>query len=142
MGWSIPFYIAATGAQSHTDTNHCGTTILAMVNYYSTGYRYFEAVWLGASLYSHSPWNYYRDGMAAKLSSLIYHWNQWLGGIAFILAVWGILALFPAGGILRQVSLGGNLGLDIIGSQDIAGILRILGLVIVGIGIAVAKRKK
>ncbi len=68
-----------------------------------------------------------------KLSLLIYHWNQWLGGIAFILAIWGILALFPGQGELRQASLGGNFGLKIIGQQNAIGILRILGWVIVGI---------
>ncbi len=70
-----------------------------------------------------------------KLSSLFYHWNQWLGGIAFILAIWGILALFSGDGVLRQASLGGNVGLNIIGHQGVTGILRILGLVIVGIGL-------
>jgi len=59
-----------------------------------------------------------------KLSLLIYHWNQWLGGIAFTLAVWGILALF---------GLGGSFGLSIIDHPDFDGILRILGLVIIGI---------
>ena len=61
-----------------------------------------------------------------KLSSLIYHWNQWLGGIAFILAVWGILALYDSGG---------SFGWDIIGYPDseFAGILRILGLIIIGV---------
>ena len=68
-----------------------------------------------------------------KLSLLIFHWNQWLGGIAFILAIWGILALFPGQGELRQASLGGNVGLKIIAQQNVIGILRILGLVIVGI---------
>ncbi|MFC1864996.1 DNA translocase FtsK [Chloroflexota bacterium] len=68
-----------------------------------------------------------------KLSSVIRHWNYWLGGIAFTLAIWGILACFPGGGTLRHVSLGGNFGLSIIGSQDITGILRIMGLVIIGI---------
>ncbi len=68
-----------------------------------------------------------------KLTSIIYHWNQWLGGIAFIMAVWGILAFFPGEGILRQVSLGGKIGQDIIGSQSLAGILRISGLVLTGI---------
>jgi len=64
-----------------------------------------------------------------RLSSLIHHWNQWLGGIAFILAAWGILALF---------NLGGSFGLSIVG-QDIVdfpywlSLLRIVGLVIIGI---------
>ncbi|MFC1951992.1 DNA translocase FtsK, partial [Chloroflexota bacterium] len=61
-----------------------------------------------------------------KLSSLIYHWNQWLGGIALTLASWGVLAYF---------GLGGSFGLDIIGypSPDIIGIFRILGLVILSV---------
>jgi hypothetical protein len=58
-----------------------------------------------------------------KLSSLVYRWNQWLGGIAFILAAWGILALFY---------LGGSFGLAIIGQEDFVGILWILGFVIIG----------
>ncbi len=72
-----------------------------------------------------------------KLAPVIYHWNQWLGGVAFTLAVWGILALFPGEGVLSH-SPGGSFGLSIIG-QDIVdypvfvSILRILGLVIVGI---------
>jgi len=74
-----------------------------------------------------------------KASSLIYRWNRWLGGIAFILAVWGILALFSGEGVLRQASLGGNFGLKIISYQGVIGILRVLGLVIVGI-ILVAPR--
>ncbi len=68
-----------------------------------------------------------------KLSSLVHHWNQWLGGIAFILAVWGILAFFPGGGILRGFSLGGSIGLGIIGYPDFVGILRLLGLVFIGV---------
>ncbi len=74
-----------------------------------------------------------------RLSSVIYRWNWWLGGAVFILALWGILALFPASGVLRGVSLGGNLGLDIIGRQNFDGTLRIAGLVISGI-ILVAPR--
>ena len=42
-----------------------------------------------------------------KLSLLIHYWNQWLGGIACILAAWGILALRD---------LGGSFGSGIIGS--------------------------
>jgi len=70
-----------------------------------------------------------------KLSPFIYHWNQWLGGIALALAVWGIFAFFPGEGILRQVSLGGSFGQGIIGfpAPEFIGILRILGLVIIGI---------
>ncbi|GAI00004.1 unnamed protein product, partial [marine sediment metagenome] len=59
-----------------------------------------------------------------RVLSLIYHWNQWLGGIAFILAIWGILAFF---------GLGGSFGRNIIGSPDFVGALRLLGLVVIGI---------
>jgi len=55
---------------------------------------------------------------------LIYHWNQWLGGAAFILAAWGILAFFR---------LGGRFGEAIIGSNVFLGALRLLGLVVIGI---------
>jgi S-DNA-T family DNA segregation ATPase FtsK/SpoIIIE len=65
-----------------------------------------------------------------KVPSAIYHWNQWLGGIAFIFAGWGILAFF---------GLGGSFGQDIIGNPDFLGALRLLGLVILGI-ILVAPR--
>lgn len=54
----------------------------------------------------------------------LYQWNKWLGVIAFILAVWGILALFD---------LGGSFG------QNFVGFPRILGLVILGV-ILVAPR--
>ena len=67
-----------------------------------------------------------------KLSSVIRRWNYWLGGIAFALAAWGVLAFFPGEGVLRGASLGGNFGLGIIGYSDIFGILRVLGLVIAG----------
>ncbi len=52
-------------------------------------------------------------------------WNKWLGAIVFMLAVWGVLALFD---------LGGSFGLRIIDyGQNLIGVLRILGLVILGI---------
>ena len=51
------------------------------------------------------------------------HWNKWLGAVTFILAIWGILALF---------NLGGSFGLNFIGQDDFTAILWILGLVIIG----------
>ena len=54
----------------------------------------------------------------------LHQWNKWLGAIAFILAVWGILALFD---------LGGSFG------QNFVGFPQILGLVILGV-ILVAPR--
>ncbi|MFC1943576.1 DNA translocase FtsK [Chloroflexota bacterium] len=67
-----------------------------------------------------------------KLSSVVRRWNYWLGGIAFTLAGWGVLAFFPGEGVLRGASLGGNFGLSIINYTDVIAILRILGLVIIG----------
>jgi S-DNA-T family DNA segregation ATPase FtsK/SpoIIIE len=69
-----------------------------------------------------------------QLSALVhrwklYQWNKWLSAVAFILAIWGTLAL---------LNLGGRIGLAIIG-QDIvdypvwASLLRLLGLVLIGI---------
>jgi S-DNA-T family DNA segregation ATPase FtsK/SpoIIIE len=59
-----------------------------------------------------------------KIPSVIYHWNQWLGGIAFILTAWGILAFW---------GFGGSFGQGIIGQPDFIGVLRLLGLVVLGI---------
>jgi S-DNA-T family DNA segregation ATPase FtsK/SpoIIIE len=67
-----------------------------------------------------------------RLLSLIRHWNYWLGSVAFILAVWGILAYFSGRGILTGTSLGGNFGSGIIGYSGFWGIFRITGLVILG----------
>ena len=54
----------------------------------------------------------------------LYQWNKWLGATAFLLAAWGILAFFD---------LGGRFGLGIIGgAQGPIGILRVLGLTIMG----------
>ncbi len=63
-----------------------------------------------------------------RLSSLFYRWYRWLGGVAFTLAVWGILAL-------PVFRLGGSFGRSIIDflAPDYVGILRIIGLVIIGI---------
>ena len=55
----------------------------------------------------------------------LHQWNKGLGAIAFIFAVWGILALF---------NLGGSFGLHIINhDQGLIGILCILGLVVLGV---------
>jgi DNA segregation ATPase FtsK/SpoIIIE, S-DNA-T family len=55
---------------------------------------------------------------------VIYHWNQWLGGIAFVLTAWGMLAFF---------GLGGSFGSGIIGQNYFLGALRLLALVAVGL---------
>jgi len=53
----------------------------------------------------------------------LYQWNKWLGAITFILAIWGVLALF---------NLGGSFGLGVIGEDGFISILWILGLFIIG----------
>jgi S-DNA-T family DNA segregation ATPase FtsK/SpoIIIE len=58
-----------------------------------------------------------------RVLSFIYHWNQWLGGVAFILVAWGIMSFW---------GLGGSFGQGIIGTNAILGALRLLGLAILG----------
>ena len=53
------------------------------------------------------------------------HWNKWLGSIALLLAVWGILSIF---------SLGGSIGFSLIGyPSPTTGMLRIMGLLLAAI---------
>jgi len=61
----------------------------------------------------------------------LHQWNKWLGASAFILAVWGILALFNLGGSFGQLIINYD--------QGLIGILCILGFVVVGV-ILVAPR--
>jgi S-DNA-T family DNA segregation ATPase FtsK/SpoIIIE len=60
----------------------------------------------------------------------LYQWNKWLGAAALFFAVWGILAL---------VSVGGSFGQSIISSSLFIGILRVLGLVLLGAILIVPK---
>lgn len=70
-----------------------------------------------------------------RLGSLFFHWNRWLGGIAFVLAVWGILAAInhPTDNFTR--GLGGSFGREIIDYTNNAfyWYLRIFILLIIGI---------
>jgi len=61
-----------------------------------------------------------------RLFSFIYYVNRWLGAVAFVLALWGILSFFK---------WGGSFGMGIIDypSPDFIGALRVLGLVIIGV---------
>jgi len=75
-----------------------------------------------------------------QLSALVhqwklYQWNKWLGAIAFILAIWAILAFFNLGGSFGQAII----GQDIVDYPVWASLLRLAGLVFVGI-ILVAPR--
>jgi S-DNA-T family DNA segregation ATPase FtsK/SpoIIIE len=58
-----------------------------------------------------------------RVLSFIYHWNQWLGGVAFIFVAWGIMSFW---------GLGGSFGQAIIGASPVLGGLRLLGLAILG----------
>ena len=67
-----------------------------------------------------------------RVTSFFWHFNRWLGGAAFILAAWGVLAFFD---------FGGSFGRDIISyrSPEFIGLLRVGGLALTGI-ILVAPR--
>jgi len=66
-----------------------------------------------------------------RIPGFLRAWNRWLGGIAFSLALFGLLAFFrPQGGILSEVTWGGNLGRAILG---IPGPLAALRLVAIGL---------
>jgi S-DNA-T family DNA segregation ATPase FtsK/SpoIIIE len=71
-----------------------------------------------------------------QLGSFIRHWNRWLGGIAFVLAVWGILATFkPDSNGLFPKGLGGSFGRDIVDYPNYNFIyaLRIFALMVIGL---------
>ena len=59
-----------------------------------------------------------------RVLAVIYHWNQWLGAVAFIFTAWGILAFFE---------LGGSFGDGIVGDDGVGAAFRLLGLVLLGI---------
>ncbi len=54
------------------------------------------------------------------------YWNYWLGSISFLAAIWGILTFMDP-------ACGGTVGQKLIGSSTAGGILRIIGLIILGI---------
>ncbi|MFC2038519.1 DNA translocase FtsK 4TM domain-containing protein [Chloroflexota bacterium] len=69
-----------------------------------------------------------------KLYLVPRYWNRWLGAFILMLSVWGIFAFItPGGDILGSISLGGKIGRGIIAFTDLEGILRIIGLAIIGI---------
>lgn len=64
------------------------------------------------------------------------YWNYWLGAIVFSLAIIGLLGFFvPVAGPLEDVSLGGKLGTEIIGSANIGGAIRLIGLCLIGMSL-------
>jgi len=74
-----------------------------------------------------------------SLGTFIKHWNIWLGSVAFVFAVWGILGFIQDGsGNFRQ-TLGGHFGFYLIGgptpfdtAKTFIGIVIILAFVILG----------
>jgi len=66
-----------------------------------------------------------------KLSSFVFRFNRWLGAVAFVLAVWGILAIFDLGGRFGDIL--------IMEPAPAVDILIVIGLVVVGV-IMVAPR--
>jgi S-DNA-T family DNA segregation ATPase FtsK/SpoIIIE len=80
-----------------------------------------------------------------NLKSFFKYWNRWLGGIAFIFAVWGILGLIQYSNTWLPNGLGGSFGRALVGSPNptepgvigiFLGILCILGFTIVGMLLA------
>jgi DNA segregation ATPase FtsK/SpoIIIE, S-DNA-T family len=70
-----------------------------------------------------------------KFRILFFHWNRWLGGIAFVLAAWGIMSSFDYYSLLFENGLGGSFGRAIIAYPTYYFIygLRILALLVIGI---------
>ncbi len=74
-----------------------------------------------------------------KLSTLLFRWYRWLAGVVFVLAVWGMLAFSPVSDMFPN-TLGGKFGQEIIAfPADAIGILRIIGLIIVGVVLMVPR---
>jgi S-DNA-T family DNA segregation ATPase FtsK/SpoIIIE len=68
------------------------------------------------------------------------YWKWWLGGIPLAFAAWGILAFFsPGSGIISKATLGGSIGQSIITDSFAIGILRLAGLIFLGILIIVPR---
>ena len=59
-----------------------------------------------------------------RFSCFFYRANRWLGGLALLLAAWGILAFYDAGGFFGE---------QIIGRPNFLGGLRVAGLAIIGL---------
>ncbi len=62
------------------------------------------------------------------LSSILRKWNYVIAVVLALLGAWGILALFPGPGVMRETSLGGTIGRNIAGQTGAAGILRIVAM--------------
>ncbi len=70
-----------------------------------------------------------------KFRILFFYWNRWLGGIAFVLAAWGIMSSFDYTSYLLENGLGGSFGRAIISFPNYFFIygLCIFALLVIGI---------
>ncbi len=77
-----------------------------------------------------------------NFGTLFRRWNRWLGGIAFVLAVWGILGAVDYTNEYMENGLGGSFGREIIDYENwnIIYALRILALIIIGILLVAPKQ--
>ena len=65
------------------------------------------------------------------------YWNRWVGALVGTVVVWGGMG-YQVGyeGILKEVSLGGEIGQAIKGPSDILGAVSLLALAALAVGIA------
>lgn len=70
--------------------------------------------------------------------SLLRRWHRWLAFYVLGVIVFGVLAFFKTStGIMQEATLGGTLGRAIIGDQDAWGVLRLVGITLVGVALII-----
>ena len=64
------------------------------------------------------------------------HWFRFLGGLSLGFTAWGALAFYlPETGALAEAGLGGSFGAEIIGDRGAVGVLRLVGLGVLGLAL-------
>ncbi len=72
--------------------------------------------------------------MGRHFPLLTRRWNWFVGGTILAMAIWGALSFFSTGsGVLSQATLGGKIGQSIAGAPGVVGVLRVIGLVLLGV---------
>jgi len=67
-------------------------------------------------------------------SLLTRRWNRFVGGAILAIAIWGALSFFsPSSGVLSEPTLGGKIGQSIASTPGVVGVLRIVGLILLGV---------
>ena len=64
---------------------------------------------------------------------LVRWWNKWIGLLILFASIWAMLAFFSGSGYLTGHSLGGEIGLSLIGTSRVISVLIVIGLVIAGL---------